>query len=520
MEYSRGFVMIALLAVISFVGCGGGSGTTPAPTPTTTGTFPNNLAVTSPTEFTSASSQVLSSLAKATSAYSSEASKISAVFSATSLADCGVNFGKLLTPAVNAECYGPQVTYANHPDATGGVSPNGTLPTGDLGLWSLTDSTTNNACGAAELNSRMDGIKDQTTTVLKTLASIICTISNTTGLSLPSAGASVTLTTEYNEMLAAAGVTTATASAVTLSATSNVSGTVDYGYTITLSLTSPLATTLKINMTHRALDSANTTYTGKFDYYFNNTDDMGNCHQEYSTSDITEIGSVVYEKASATTLAFDSRYTQTCGHDNTAPLVSGLLDPTKGVTDAAGTNGWVANFTKFVSNFEPATNAGNFAFMWQASPSGGAARTFNMHLGDSDSDNLLDGVFFFGYGDDISTSDGSIKGIFCNWAGPGGATGGTDLSKRQTLCQRQGLQQETSGNFSSVSGSTFITYAPENSCSSTVAQNFTFYSTNQTMTNDHVDGSVAVTSNLIAPSDATNGIAVSGFTMPTAPVGP
>jgi hypothetical protein len=35
-------------------------------------------------------------------------------------------------------------------------------------------------------------------------------------------------------------------------------------------------------------------------------------------------------------------------------------------------------------------------------------------------DASADGEAFYGYGDDIATTDGTLKGLICNWAGPGG----------------------------------------------------------------------------------------------------
>lgn len=48
-------------------------------------------------------------------------------------------------------CYGPGLDYINHPDSSGGTE-DGSLPTGDLGLWVEDEPGTGQACAAAKLN--------------------------------------------------------------------------------------------------------------------------------------------------------------------------------------------------------------------------------------------------------------------------------------------------------------------------------------------------------------------------------
>lgn len=519
---SKGLFVVSLLFFALTLNQCGGSGSSSNGSSSTI--FPSDLAITSPTKLSaSASGDISMSPAKVATSYEVEVAVISAILSATSLANCSANFDNLLTLGVITNCYGPEVEYVNHPD---GAVPNGdTLPPGDVGIWTENEGATTEACAAAELNSRMEGVKDKTTAALAALASMICTINNTASLSLPAVGSSVTMTTEFNAMLAAAGVATVTANSATLALASNVVGTTDYTYSLNLTLTAPASTDLQIDMTHRPLDSANTTYTGRFSYYFNSSDPIGNCSSEYgalSTTDITELGSTVYEKSASTSLAYDSRYAQSCGHGNTAPLVSNVLDPTvKSTTANPGPPdlaGWSGNFTKLVSSFDPSTNIGNYAFIWQAGVGDAAVRAFNVNLEDDDADGILSGAAFFGFGADVATSDGSITGMYCNWAGPNGGSGGHDPALELVLAQKQTINEDVVNNIFTV-GTSEITYAPTNDCDSTLADVAAGFQYDQNG-DGTVDPATVVTNNLIDPNDATNGIAASGFSLPTAPAGP
>ncbi len=529
-SYLKGctFAVTAVLLSLFLIQCGdSGTSTT---TSTSTSYFPSDLAITSPTETTSSNKSLKGVQAQST--YDVETAEIEAILAATSLSDCfGSFFADLTVTETNAACYGPQVAYTGHPDGSGGISP---LPPGDLGIWLETEGSSTEACAAAQLNARMEAVKEKTTIALKTLASMICTINNTTALTMPSAGSSLSFATEMNTMIAAASTgTLPTVNTASLTVASNAVGTDDYTYSINITYTlidpsnpsSTIAVILQTDMTHRPLDSTNSTYEGLFSYYFDNTDSIGNCSRDFdtlNTTTITELGSVEYEKSSSTSLVFDMKYAQACGSGNINPFVSGELDPSVKATTSTGLGsgtedlgGWASNFTIMAADFDPTDNAGDYAFSWQAGVGDGTVRTFNVHLEDSNSDSLMEGTAFFGYGAEVASTDGSILGIYCNWAGPSGGVGNI-TSKRQALAQKQTiLESSTSGVFEVVSSN--ITYAPTLDCDYDGLGSFTFDS--------DADGTVdtvsttAITNNLVDPSDATNGVTASGYTTPTAPSG-
>lgn len=75
------------------------------------------------------------------------------------------------------------------------------------------------------------------------------------------------------------------------------------------------------------------------------------------------------------------------------------------------------------------------------------------------------GVAHFGFGADIEAADsGLIKGMFCNWAGPGNGRTYNPYAQKQTMSQ-----SGATGTWAPVMSN--ILYAPTNSCtdSSTVA---------------------------------------------------
>lgn len=544
---SRQGIIFSLALVLNFlvgVSCGGG-GSTPSSSSSTS--FPDDLAVASPTDANATSSAISNMLNASTSdagpffatAYEVEKDKVSDILNATTLATCGPNIQNLLRKPASADCYGPEIAYVDHPDASGGEPNDGTLPIGDTGIWSVTETGTDEACAAAQLNTRIEAVKEKVSGALLILASMICTVNNTAGLSLPTDGSSITITSELNAMLAAANQSsTATVTTGTISAASNSVGTTDYTYSLSVTLSLPefgnptntIQTAMVVNMTHRPLVADNSTYRGKVNFRMNNDDAQGNCSnsQEFgdlTTTNITEAGSVTYELASATSLRIDSRYAQGCGDDNIGMFDSnGILDPTlKATRDSQGTpeneadlSGWAGNFSRLMVDGNPVTGVGNYVFMWQAGLGDGTARTFNLTMGDADSDGIADASAFFGYGDDIATADGDILGIYCNWAGPRGGVGNQDLTKRQTLTQRQVIEfNATSGLFEASSSS--ITYAPVLDCSLSASDLTTNGAFQYDIDADgDADIAAVLTHNLVDPTTA---IPDSGFTTPTAPTG-
>lgn len=546
MGLRRVFFLVSWLLIYSFqiISCGGG-GTTGGSSSSST-SFPDDLAVASPTDANTTTDSISNLLNASESlggegpffatAYETEKDNINDILNATSLAACGPNLAALLSKPENADCYGPSILFMNHPD---GDPPNveDNFPGGDNGMWSTTEPGSSEACAATQLNTRIESVKQKVSGALMILASMICTVNNTAGLSLPTDGSSITITNELNAMISAAGVSSsATVTNGTISAASNSVGTTDYTYALSVTLTLPevknptntIQSSMTVNMTHRPLVADNSTYRGKMNYRVNNDDSQGNCARDMgtlNTSDITEAGSVTYELASATDLRIDARYANLCGDDNETGFdTNGILDPAdKGTIDNGQTvqneadfDGWIGNFSRLTANANPVTGAGNYAFMWQAGTGDGTARTFVVNMGDDDSDGVADASAFFGYTDSsIENEDGDIVGIYCNWAGPNGGVG-NNQSRRQTLAQQQDMEfNATSGLFEPTASN--ISYAPVVDCSLTTAD-LTANGGNPFSYDIDADGdrdtAVELTNNLVNPDTA---ISASGYTTPTAP---
>lgn len=466
--------------------------------------FPDGLAIASPTSNSSASSN-LSKLfvGKQLSSYEAETAVIDAIINGTTISDCAFDLSGLTTTITDASCYGPQVAYENHPDGSPDNSP---LPTGDLGMWTSTNEGGSESCAAAQINSRMEGIKDQTTSAMSAMASMICTL-NVNGTTL----ATGDYTTEMNNM------STSNSLGYTFNTASLTLGTDGDGnttYTYALDITATLGTEsreIEINMTHIPLDSTNSTYKGRFNYNFVADSIGSNCPE----SESTEAGSVLYHLSSSTDMKVEARQSALCGTTPANFFVDGILDESNEYDATTNSDGWANSFDILTANFDPSTNAGTYAYSWQAGAQDDAARVFNIALTADESTGLLSGTAYAGYGDDISNYGtdgvaGVLVGTYCNWAGPNGAAfvSGDKSSKLTEKVQRQTITEDSSTGVFGVDTSN-LTYAPTVSCDHDESANPTFNwdqdadGTIDTITAD-------VTNNLV---DLT---AVS-FTQPTAP---
>ena len=70
------------------------------------------------------------------------------------------------------------------------------------------------------------------------------------------------------------------------------------------------------------------------------------------------------------------------------------------------------------------------------------------------------GEGYFGFGDQVGTTDGSITGFICNWAGPGGSHVTADYAQRQNIT----LNATTSVFEPTNSAASDIIYAPTTTC--------------------------------------------------------
>lgn len=354
----------------------------------------------------------------------------------------------------DAGCYGPRLKYDNHPD--GSAAP-GELPTGDLGLWSAIDAETGQVCAAATLDARLDAIAWRTHTALMALAGFV-DAARTAGKALPSPGGSLSLVAEMNATHPAANFTTATVSRDAAGA---------WTYTARFSFTDRDGTPRNVELVLKHAPGADRTrYDGLLTYAVTRgATDLRNCPP--SSGGTVDVGTLRYSRAGDTTMDVVLREGNYCGAGTPASLAASVADfAADGQLDPAakwnGSRGWANNFNRFGASYTPKTLAGRYTFGWQAGHFDGHARVFNIGLNHDDASGRRDGEAWFGFGDDIASSNGTIRGFICNWAGPGARR------TMQPYAQRQHLSfDETAGKWTPTHGaaaSSNISYAPTNDC--------------------------------------------------------
>ena len=394
--------------------------------------------------------------------YMKSANTVNALLTGTTTPRTGVGFNadKFLKSPVNAGCYGPTVLYQGHPDWTSGTpAATGTLPSGDVGIWTAVDTATDWVCAAAQLDARMDGVALRSNTSLMTLASLI-NVANTAGKSLPAVGATVDLKTEMNVAFSP----DVTFTAATIS--QPVAG--SYSYSVAFSFTHGSGTrNAEIRLSHAPGTSKNE-YSGLLTYAVTRgAGDLQNCPG--ASGGTVDVGTLKYTRTTRTAMTLVHREGNYCGAGTATPLATsyatfsgdGQLDPAGKWT---GTKGWANNFNRFGAVYDPTTLRGNYTFGWQAGFNDGNTRVFNIGLNYDTATEARSGEAYFGYGDDIASSTGTIKGFICNWAGPNSSHTLKDFFQRQNISFN-----DTTGKWRpslEAASSSNITYAPTNACTS------------------------------------------------------
>ena len=463
---SRIIHFIFIFSVVLVSGCNGGttsSGGSGGSGDTQASQFPSGLTVASPTdidpstmtaEFRSSSQRSME--LNSDSVYSKTVEEIESVFNGTATFASKFNGSLFYNFSESADCFGPQLLFENHPFD----SSSGSLPTGDLGIWLETEDGTTEACAAAQLNKRLGGVKDRTKIALISLAALVGVYKNA-GNTFPddvSAGSTVDLSTEFN----AFGITNVTFN--TASIALNADGDI-WSYTIELVYTpgvTPL--TIYLNLDH-APGASTYIYEGLLNYRVDYVSGYGgNC----TGNNITQNGSIHYIRDSETSVTLQSREAQFCGHGTngiTEDVTSSTLTSGKIVNrdndDAAGSGtSWRNDFNIFTAQYDPTSLIGTYSYIWQAGWMDSNSRILDIGLGTASV-----GEAYFGYGDPVdddgTTTDGSIKGFYCNWAGPGARTFQTDYAQRQHMTLNSSLNVFEPTN----AAASDITYAPVDSCS-------------------------------------------------------
>lgn len=498
--------LTAAAVALALSACGGGSGSSPtaeSPSSPSAGTlelaskaFPQGLAISSPTEVDNEvltqvavrESSFLQSLARLvhhmmpsavaqatpSSAFAARVGRIDSLLNGSTPVLTLIRPERLLETEVDAQCYGPDLKYdpLNHPNAGSGApgSPGTTLPPGDLGLWNETEGSSTEACAAAQLNARMKGTAQRANQALRMLAVLTQKAAARSG-GLPAAGAGALDLT--SSMPAIPGLTWTLAQLEQTSA-NNFQSTIQASYT-----NSGTGVTHRIDLTmrHDSVTPA-AVYNGLLNYAITGKYNGGNCPGSSGSHDVTWVGTLAYDRSSASQLDVSHRSGMYCGAGTTAGSLAtdrgasfatdGQLDPASklGGSGVGSGQGWGNNFSRFAASLNPSTEAGRYAYVWQAGPNDNHGRTLQVTLDQLAGTKI--GVAHFGFGEDIAApGSGLIKGMFCNWAGPGNSRTYAEYAQEQTLVQSAGTGVWTP----QALGSSKILYAATNSCtdSSTTA---------------------------------------------------
>ncbi|MBV1882036.1 MAG: hypothetical protein KUG82_10400 [Pseudomonadales bacterium] len=459
-------------------GAGGGtnddSGTTDSSTTTTVvSAFPSRIIVASPTSISSTAPSSSSVVIRAASTegyvtdYAVGAVTVSDLIDGLTDPDDEVDFDLLFDAGADAECYGPYLPFQHHPDVSSSSSDDvrdGELPSGDLGLWTVTEGTTDEACAAAELNARMENIKDKNSVALLSLASLISAYESD-GSDWPdevAAGSSLDLLTEMN----AIGMLNTVFTVATMAL--NNEGT-QWSYHLDLTYTwNFVEHDIVINLEH-VPGSTEGVYEGLLTFLVNDTFEGGNCGE--GINPVTVNGSLHYNQSSDSHIVLQYRETQFCEHDingfqtpvNSDDLSGNILSVSSTETFDET---WKNNFTLFTAEFDPATLAGSYSFAWQAGYDDSHSRILNLGL-DEELASTISGEAYFGFGSRLQEEafDGGVKGFICNWAGPGSDGVLNDYAQRQhlTLDSELGLFIPTNYTDSNNDSSNII-FAPTNLC--------------------------------------------------------
>ena len=453
--------------------------------------FPTGLVVASPTELTAGSATAASTTARALAAplgagagraeLTDMAARIEAVLAGdTTVSLAGlVSFGNLFLQGGNAGCYGPQLLYANHEDGSGTES--GLLPGGDLGLWLPTDASSSQPCVVAQLNERTSGVKHKTRQGLLLMAAMRATITGSGGLlAMPAAGFRTDLTAPFTTVLTALpALTGLTVHAATVALD-------PFGKTYTYRLavskgTGASARSGEIVLKHRPGASA-TAYSGvlRVTGFDLGTDAAFGCSDRMSGGRYqrAHVTTVRYSRL-ADQIDFGARSGQYCGApadltdaDHAGQVASftaaGELDPAVQLAAGApasavvaGTStGWRGSFDRFGGSYDRSTGAGQFLYAWQAGTGDSHARALAATTTYDSGTDTRTVQGYFAFTDALATTDGSLLGMVCNWAGPGNRHTPAALFQSQTA-----TLTGTAAAF--VATASHLNYAPTTACSAT-----------------------------------------------------
>lgn len=379
------------------------------------------------------------------------------------------------TARSHAACYGQSVDYLNHDNASGA---NGALPPGEVAIWRDTAPGTSQACAAAELAAQTQGVSAQAHQATLLMAALRQAVAADTNVPLPATGNTVDLSSKASTLL------TPLLSGATVQAASvalNADGS-EYTYRLLLQRGSGAgAQALEITVLHTPADT-DAHYAGvlRLALSYLSTDASIGCIDHMDSSaryKVARLISLGYNRQDQW-LSLRLRAGQYCGNGSSntdqfeelaATAMSGELDPAVFLASnlRGSTLGWRQGFMRMANDIVVSSQTSDFAYAWQDLPLGGIsrARLFAGHGSLDTSTQARTLALFHGYTDDISNTDGTLRGMVCNWSGPGAT------KTVQNAYQYQQLALGSSATDWAL-GTSRVHYAPTNSCSASSTMRF------------------------------------------------
>lgn len=420
--------------------------------------FPSSIAVSSPTSASSnitTGSVYIASASGVVNDYDVATDLVSQIIAGNLTPREEIYIEDLFNAYQNARCYGPLLEYENHPNASATDSEWGELPSGDVGIWKETEGDSDEACAAAQLNARMEGIQQRQSTSLLLLASMITAYESDGVRSWPddvSPGTTIDLTEQMNALFIYN--TDFTSATMTLDNNGSLwrydlALTISYGYGQFDAI---------VSLDHIRGVNENSS-EGLLNIRFNSDGTGTQCGD---ANESTMNTSLHYAQSSATSILLQYRETQFCGTDingiqtpvNSDEISGNIVSST---TSSELIEDWDNSFTIFTADFNPTDLSGSYSYAWQAGYNDSHSRILNIAI-----DENQNAEAYFGFGSRVQNTDfdGSLLGFICNWSGPGNDHTPMDYLQHQSLTLNL-----VSGDFVlNGDDASHITYAPTNSC--------------------------------------------------------
>ena len=489
-------VLVLFLAGLVSFGCKKNSTSSSVETTTTTTisaasaavtsqTLPADLAISSSTETTAASSANISyAIGDGGGKQDHDAKKerMKGVMDAKDKTGCYAVMQNIGSPPNSPTCYGPSVNYIDHPDSTGGTT-DGQLPSGDLGLWTSTEGTTGQACAAAKLNQLVSDAAQRIDMALGATAAMLC-IAKQEGKELPAIGEEVDMasTMTADADVASKGGMTVSAAKLTRSA-DTAEGKASYTSNITFSVTPPgrsESETISVSLKHVPLDDTNATYQGIITVVKTGKGGTvqappappkaGNiiatvtpeiAPPNYAVTTTANALSVVYVR-SATEITYKMISAEFDGGTTSANMFNSTTGEVN-AANAGGTTGWTGNLNIALATVKDDGNS-KLAYAWQAGSGDGYTRNFNVTT--TKTGTALSGDAYFGFAENASNAAPKLKiqGMICNWAGPGNSGSSRKTDASWALVQKQQMALDLTTGIWKPSGTDKITFAPAKDC--------------------------------------------------------